>query len=514
MNGSWMARACVAALFSCAMACGDDDSPETEHAPNEHERHDGQDGEDGADGEDGSDGEDGAPGPRGEDGRDGADGEDGSSCTVTEHDGATMIACPDGTTSVIDPEPHAPEERPHGRLFFSDDTAEGVRVLDLGTGEIIATFAAVAPNASLYASESARVVSVVQGAAHRVDFLDTGLASGDGAELPRVLEHALIGETLGALTPIHVDSHHGYIAVHFDGRYDAATPSNTVDARNYVIEEHALFEDALAIAAQFRTEPQHGVSLVTDQGLIIVSAPTTDRALSPSPNGFTVHELSGELVQTIHDPEDFLASCWGMHGEAEVGGDILFGCHERLDGGIMVLSWDDAMARYTTHKVQYVGYPNAMRRTSTLRGHPNSDYAVGQWGYTASTSMYTGLVRIDPTAAAIVEEDVIELGAVYCDFDFEREHGERVIALARDGTLHSIDVDSWSGHKTAELLPPSDTACAGRMLVGAGVLYITVTERGEILEVDATSLEVRRAFQVGGRPRNVALAAPGQAHAH
>jgi hypothetical protein len=158
-------------------------------------------------------------------------------------------------------------------------------VLDLATGRIIATFENVAPNASLYATESGRVVAAIQGGLHFV-------------------------------------SHHGYTTVHFDGRYDAANPDNH------------------------------------------------------------------------------------------------FG---------------------------------------------------------AASSAYTGLVRIDPTDTEVRLEHVLDLNSVYCDFELEREAGETVVALARDGRVHTLDVATWSGHKTSQLFAPSTTTCAGRLIAGDGVAYVTDT---------------------------------------
>jgi hypothetical protein len=181
-----------------------------------------------------------------------------------------------------------------------------------------------------------------------------------------------------------------------------------------------------------------------------------------------------------------------------------------------VLSWNEAESKYESRKIKYPGYPTATKRTSVLKAHPKSAYAVGQWGrYGAAGSEYTGLVRIDPNASEITSNDTVELGSVYCDYGFELAEGKTVVALARDGRVHSIDVPSWSGHKTAQLLPASDTTCAGRMVVGEGAAYITRAATGDIVELDIRTLEVTRTFNVGGKPGNATLAgfwAPVDAH--
>jgi hypothetical protein len=475
----------------------------------------GPSGNDGQSGTNGADGEEGASGTPGANGEDGSPGAPGSSCTISElESGDKLLQCADGTSVTI-PKPHVDREPAvaGGRLFFGDAESDAVRALDLTTGLIVGTVSGVAPGASLYTTESGRVVAAVQGAAHRVDFIDSGLRVEQQGQTQvetegqvQKLTYAMVGDVLDARTPIHFVSHHGYVSVFFDGFFDTSVAENHVPATSVVVAETELLgEDPTVL--QVSTEPQHGVSFVTGEGKLLSSAPSSDRAVSTAPNGFFVYNLEGTLEQTIQNGDDFDASCWGLHGEAAVGNNYLFGCHESLDGGISVLAWSEENGRYESRKIKYPGYPAATKRTSVLKGHPKSQYAVGQWGrYGAGGSEYTGLVRIDPSASEITATDTIELGSVYCDYGFELSEGKTVVALARDGRVHSIDVPSWSGHKTAQLLPASETTCAGRLVVGEGAAYITRAEKGEILELDIATLEVTRTFNVGGKPGNATLA--------
>jgi len=52
---------------------------------------------------------------------------------------------------------------------------------------------------------------------------------------------------------------------------------------------------------------------------------------------------------------------------------------------------------------------------------------------------------------------------------------------------------------------PNTGTCAGRMITGDGVVYITESDAGNILEVDVATLEVVRTFHVGGKPKNATL---------
>lgn len=494
-----------AALLAVVAGCGDSEDGQHGHA--------GERGQEGASGRDGADGVNGKVGPPGADGSPGAA---GSSCTVSAlADGNRLLQCTDGTSVTLRGGAQSDElTGAVGRMVFGDLEDEGVRVLDLATGRIVGTVSGILPAASLYTTESGRIVGAVQGASHRVDFVDSGLRvelqNGERIETEgqvQKLPLALLGDELEAVTPIHFVSHHGYIAVHFDGRFDGATPTNHVLAKSVVITEDALLRSDGTIALEVTTEPQHGVSFVTGEGKLLSSAPSSDRTVSTAPNGFLAYNLSGTLQQTIQDGSDFDASCWGLHGEAVVGDHYLFGCHESLDGGIAVLSWSEVDNRYLARKIRYPGYPAAVKRTSVLTAHPKSAFAVGQWGrYGAAGSEYTGLVRVNPQASEITSADILELGAVYCDFGFEQRDGKTVVALTRDGRVHSIDVPSWSGHKTSQVLVASDENCAGRLVVGEDAAYITRAATGDILELDLQTLEITRTFHVGGKPGNATLA--------
>lgn len=491
------ASAPLVALLCALLGCGDDDSTSGEPR-----------GAAGASGQAGSTGQGGA-GQGGSVGQSGSAGRDGGAVHDGSDDRAGHAGQFDASDATVADGADATPLVPAGRLVFGDAEGGGLRVLELETGQVIASFADVAVGASLYATETGRIVGIVEGSSNRVRFLDSGLdGDGDGGResQPKILSFALQGEQHGAVTPIHFVSHHGYVTVHFDGKSDATNPASSIDAKNFVIAEKDLHAADPRPALILQTAPQHGVSIVTEQGHVLLSLPTTDASVSTSPNGFAFYDMQGASLQVIQDGADFAKSCWGLHGEATVGGTYLFGCHEKLDGGVMAISWDATAKRYISRKLPYPGYPQAPKRTSVLRAHPKSRFAVGQWGVYATTgSQYRGLVRIDPAAGEIREQDTLDLGAVYCDFDFERTHGERVLALARNGQIHAIDVQAWSGHKTHALFTPSE-ACPGRLVAGDGVVYVTSTAEGAIVEIDAQSLDVRRTFHVGGKPAGAALA--------
>ncbi|MCG8555446.1 MAG: hypothetical protein MJD61_09200, partial [Proteobacteria bacterium] len=209
-----------------------------------------------------------------------------------------------------------------------------------------------------------------------------------------------------------------------------------------------------------------------------------------------------------HFGADFQASCWGLHGEALSGPRAIFGCHQALDGGALLLSWNDRETKFESRKLQYPGYPDAPNRTSVLAGHPDSPYVVGQWGtFAFPNNFYDGLVRISPTATEITDADTLELGSVYCSFGFERSRGELVAALTRNGELHVVDVERWLVGGSVRVLPDleAEGRCAGAMVLGKGVAYISDTRGGSIMEVDLAARTVTRSFSVSGSPGGMAL---------
>lgn len=407
----------------------------------------------------------------------------------------------------------APLEVP-GRLTIADAVTGDVRVLDPASGEIIGTFALAGP-ASLNSTESGRFVAAVQSAASQVDFIDVGLELEDHGDhthsyehTPRKLGLSIVGSEIGSSSPSHFVAHHGWLTVHFDGRFDAAAPATNLPAKNIVLPEAELLRDPAVVSWVLSTEPQHGVSVPTDDGYLIFSQPSLDRARSALPSGFAVHSLEdGGLVQTINDGDDFTSSCWGMHGEAVVGESYLFGCHEALDGGLLVIEWDEAAGEFVSRKITYPGYPNASSRTSVIEAHAQSAWGVGQWGFFGTTSQYRGLVRIDPAAEAITQADVIDLGAVYCGFDFERSQGEKVAVLTQDGRLRIIDVPSWTVESVAQVLPDTSASgtCAGSLATGEGVVFVSNGSQGTVSAFSVDDLGASTTWNVPGNPGSLAV---------
>ena len=360
------------------------------------------------------------------------------------------------------------------------DAAGGrLRLINLSNGQVIHTFTVVGTRISLYTTESGRIGAVVQADAHRVNFIDSGLEvephddhTHDREHEPELLSFSLDGIALGARNPVHFVSHHGRVTQHFDGVFDPNNPANNVLVHNYVLAEAALLEAQPEPLVLMATS-HHGAAVPTETGRIIFTDPDPDRAFGSLPSGFLVVDESGATLQTFNDKSDTNASCLGMHGEAVVGHHYIFGC-DQASTGFLILTEDPATGTFSARKLPY---PDA-RRSSTLAAHPKQPFAVGQYGSFPNAA----LIRIDPEAAALTLNDTVALPANQCGLHFEREHGERLVVLVEDGSLHVLNPNPWATLGTLNVTAPFQ--CFGPILRRAW-------QSAKALRISATRHRVR-----------------------
>ena len=442
-----------------------------------------------------------------------------SACTVNIY-----VTDPDGELAKIAVEraatdEHAADEAPHedhakhehghdeetsaaaggtARLLVADGESGQLHLIDLRENAVIAEYEVAGP-ARLYTTESGRFAAAVQTAANQVHFVDSGLWVEDHGDHthnrranPALLPFHLDGAELETQAPVHFVSHHGWVTLHFDGNVEAAVNSN-----NLRFPEAGLL-DAAPTLSEFVTPPQHGVSIVTHDGALILSEANTIDPSNTLPNGFSIYAADGALVTSFNDVENPAASCVGMHGEAAIGDDYLFGCHQD-DGGVLVIT-EHEDGNFTSKKITY---PDG-RRTSVIVTHPQVDFAVGQYG---AYPTYNGLVRIDPAWDAIPAEAVVDLPANQCGFAFEQATGATFVALTEDGYLHAFDPTDWTLHGSLQVTEPF--ACFGEapapsVAVSQVYAYVSSPATGEVMEIDIATLAVTRAWQIEGKPSSLA----------
>jgi hypothetical protein len=395
------------------------------------------------------------------------------------------------------------------RIAVGDQEAGMVRVMDTTDGSMIAEFPLPGPASQLNTTESGRYAGVVIGDdVDQVHFLDSGvsLVPHDGhshAELeePNLRPLQLGGAGSGAANPSHFVAHAGQIAVHFDG-----SPSDGIPATVYVLHEADLLSDQPA-AFTTTTTAHHGVAEpLAAGGFIWTDADPDD--VNALPSGVTVRDASGNILQTFNnkagEPHEF---CLGLHGSTGVGPHVLFGCHQD-DTGILIMT-PGADGIFTARKVLY---PDPFRRTSVITSHPALSFAVGQYGQFGADSYYASLIRIDPESDTIPYRNILALSDVQCGFAFERERGEVLFVVTRDGYGHVYHPNHtgedvampWLHLGSLQVTEP-EFACTGGFAVGQGYAYVSRPDQGDVLEINLSDLAQTRSLPVPGVPGTVAV---------
>ena len=392
-----------------------------------------------------------------------------------------------------------------GRLLVADGETGLLQLIELDNGEVIETFM-VEGSARVYTTESGRIAVAVQTGANSVNFIDSGLyleAHGDHFDKekgrPSLLPFNLTGELANSQRPIHFVSHDGRVNIHFDGNFGEG-----VDSKNVTVREEDLFlsnPDTLILTSA----PQHGAGAPVHGGKIIFSLPDPDREFGSLPSGFAVVDEQGNIVQTFNDKEDFQASCLGMHGETIVGEHFIAGCNEKRedgtgDGGVFVMTHDPVTGLFSAHKI---AYPDGLR-TSIVRSHHAQPFAIGNYGSNPEPG-YRALVRIHPDSTELDPNDIQELPAAYRGFDFEEEHGDKLVVLTVDGLLQVFNPSDWTLLGSTQVVADFSDAEGLRpaLTVGSGFAYVSNPNAGEILEVDLDTVSVSRTFSVEGQPVNM-----------
>jgi hypothetical protein len=373
-----------------------------------------------------------------------------------------------------------------GRLLMSHEADSTLTIFDLDTENVVNTLEASTSKANVYATEDGLFGMVVTSSTGTVRAINSGITyedHGDHIDISKAEAKFTTWSAQGA-KPAHVESHYGWVVVHFDGDL-AANKSSQVIA---VIEDELDEETATTLAFPPQT-PNHGVAIAASNCHFVISEPDPNYAAgnksSSLPDGFFI--WNSQLVELTDLDEQGLVnkSCGGYHGTAASGNYHMFGCNfatsdDSSDVGVLLIEWHESTSTFSSRKILY---PDNQRRTSTLVAHHDSPYFVGQYGRNPSPG-YNNLVRIDPKKDRIAESDLLELpdGQVQCGFDFEKEHGQLIVTMLPDGYLYVYNVSDWNLVGSVQVVPlnESEQACGtgainrNTFTVGAGIVYVAV----------------------------------------
>jgi ABC-type Zn uptake system ZnuABC Zn-binding protein ZnuA len=364
------------------------------------------------------------------------------------------------------------------RLIVNDFESGAVRIVDLRSNEVLATFDLTA-RASLYQSPSGRYAFAIQTNGNVTNVIDSGVSRVPHDEHFHTVfgSPSLLDFVLESQTPIHFVAHHDQIAIFNDGTGTAV-----------VFTEEHLFDSSVEMVTLSTARPHHGVAVPMGD-VVLISSPNMDDLNSSLPIGVDVMTLDSEIVQSF--PE-----CPGLHGEASYSHEgVAFGCS---DGILLVMREGDG---FTSRKLAYPS-ANPDLRTGTLYGAEGAPFVIGNYGPNA-------LVRIDPAAGTV---EAIEAPTRIWRFGLHGEDMSRAVALTVDGNLHVIDIASGAIEGSVQVvdpfLPPARGRPAARpvFVVNGHIAYVSEPLPGDIAAVNLETLEVaEQRVVVGGKPSAMAV---------
>lgn len=367
------------------------------------------------------------------------------------------------------------------RLVVSDANTPTIRVIDIASGRTVGSFAAKGP-ARLHAGASGRYVYAVQADAGQVAIVDTGIATeghGDHDDI-KITRPRLLPTRLEGSRPSHVTYDNARIAVFFDG-----------DGTARVFPERDLIGGRTRTIQRIETGAKHhGVVQPIGRHIAVTVPPNGDGL----PNSI---ELRGPDRATA--PR---MNCDRLHGEGRTGRFVAFGC---ADGVVIYETGRDGV---TGRSVSYAKSLPTGRLIRNMSGAAGFAFLVGDFGA-------DGMVVLDPSAAD-GDFRFIPLPSRRMHFHLHPEPGDKLFVIVEDGTL--IRINPITGQTTGQ------AQVTNRYSMDQGVVrprvasvgrYVTVSNpaTGEIVILDADTMEERRRINVGGAPFDVlAVGSVGASH--
>lgn len=372
------------------------------------------------------------------------------------------------------------------RLMVADSATGAVQVIDLTTGEEIASLDLDGPT-RLYTEPHGRHVLAAQRDDDRIDWIDAGAWTVDHGDHAHYWagDPAVTDWGQEAAEPTHVVFHGDLLALFNDG-----------DGSVLVIDTHHLGDDDALIGDWDIGDAHHGVAVADeDLGVLVVTEFDADAADdSTLPDTVVVLDLeSGDEI------DRFDGECPGLHGEFATASVVAFGC---TDGVLLIEPHGD---HWHSHKVAPPADAPADTRTGTLQGGHDLDYLIGNLGSDA-------LVRIDIEAESATTIPLPETGAAWT-FDAATE---QILILTVDGRLHTVDASSGEVVDSIELSDPIELPSGHggpprpSIALGADRAYVSLPDDEAVVEVAfAGELREARRFAVGIAPLSLAVAGHG-----
>lgn len=380
-----------------------------------------------------------------------------------------------------------------GRLAISENAATGVRVFDLDSKTVAATYAMDNAPSALYTSPSGRYVVAMQRLQDKVQFIDGGIWQEDHTDHLHDYKQAsaLVAWTLTGSRPTHYDLQAGRQAAFFMDGDSASTPVQNAGVR--------LITDASIGARRVDASldlsfPIHGLGEPVGNKLLTVFRAAD--ATTTLPTHLDLYQRQGASYTF---DRRLATRCEGMHGSFSSGSHTAVGCND----GVMVVTHTSATA-VTDRMV------TTPLRVGTIAGHPKLTgqfIGIGTEGTTAAPPVTTRFYAIDAVAgtSATLTLPGWDNGRVRRAHAFDRS-GSRFAVLDDQGALRMVTRQSnaWvAGPVVAGVVPAMPTAAPQPAIVANGAkdeFYVTDPVAKQLVTVNSQTGAVVSRTALGFTP--------------
>lgn len=409
---------------------------------------------------------------------------------------AVLSACGGGVDDTADGD-HDHEHESHsvdtaGRVAITEKDATALRLHDLDSGTIEATYQLDNAPSAVYASPGGRYVVAAQRLQDVVQFVDGGIWQEDHGDHLHDYKQAssLASWRLAGSRPTHYDLQAGVqAAIFMDG--DASTTPVTNGAVRTLTD--ASIAAGTTVASLDLPIAVHGLGEPVDDKLLVAARASDATDASP-----THLDLYRRNAGTYVFDRQLPTRCNGMHGSFSSGSHTVAGC---TDGMLLVTHLSA-----TAVSEQKVTTP---LRVSTLAGHPRlADQFIGIATEGAAPAPVTTRFYALNGTTATVSDFVPEgwtTGRVRRAHGFDRS-GQRFFILDDQGTLI---VSQWQDGAWTNLarvpgaIPAMPAAAPWPAFTANGArdaVYLTDPAAGQLVEVNSLTGAVVSRTNLGFTP--------------
>ncbi|HVR50192.1 MAG TPA: hypothetical protein VMS38_10665 [Pseudorhodoferax sp.] len=374
-----------------------------------------------------------------------------------------------------------------GRLAIAEAGSPSLRLHDLDSASVVASFNLANSPSAVYASPGGRYALALQRTQDTTQIVDGGIWQEDHGdhdhdykEAPRLLSMRIDGPQ-----PTHYDDRAGQAALFMDGR---ATAAQNASAH--------LFNDASIGSAQLLATlplaaPMHGFAEPNGEHLVTSALV----AGATSPTQIEIYRRQGQAFGFVQRLD---ALCPGMHGSYTQGTTTIAGCS---DGVLLVQP--AAGGNFAGTRV------GTASGVSTIAGHPKLArfVGIGNSGSPSTTRFYD----VDPatnTATPITIAGWGE-GRLRRAHGFDRS-GRTLFVLDDLGTLYALrhGAGGWTTSATlAGAVPAMPAAAPFPAFAANGArdeVYLGDPNGRQLLVVDSAQLTVKQRVALGFAPSYLA----------